>query len=166
MCIYIYIYVYVIYIYIYIYIICIGVCVYIYIYIYVHMCVYIYMYIYIYIYVYVHLTIVIYYSRYIAACYIMTDRALPSRRIGGPGVLAGPRSWILCRGGCSGLGQYYIVNQCIMSYKSLHSVSTAPPFAECREAATPNYLRYYCYYQYHCYYQGYVLLAYTLYYYC
>ena len=34
--------------------------------------------------------------------------------------------------GCSGLGQYYIVNQCITSYKSLHPVSTAPPFAECR----------------------------------
>ena len=35
-------------------------------------------------------------------------------------------------GGCSGLGQYYIVKQCITPYKSLYPVSTAPPFAECR----------------------------------
>ena len=37
--------------------------------------------------------------------------------------------------GCSGLGQYYIVNQYITSYKSLHPVSTAPPFAECRTSS-------------------------------
>ena len=35
-------------------------------------------------------------------------------------------------GGCSGLGKYYIVNWYITSYNSLHPVSTAPPFAECR----------------------------------
>ena len=34
--------------------------------------------------------------------------------------------------GCSGWGQCYIINQYITSYKSLHPVSTAPPFAECR----------------------------------
>ena len=44
-----------------------------------------------------------------------------------------------CSGlGCSGLGQYYIVSQYITSYKALHSVSTAPPFAECRTPSPPT----------------------------
>ena len=36
-------------------------------------------------------------------------------------------------GGCSPGGQYYIVKQPIIECKPLHLVSTAPPFAECRE---------------------------------
>ena len=33
-------------------------------------------------------------------------------------------------GGCSGLGQYHMINQYTTWYKSLHPVSTAPPFDE------------------------------------
>ena len=33
-------------------------------------------------------------------------------------------------GGCSGWGWHYIINWYITSYKSLHPVSTAPPFDE------------------------------------
>ena len=32
--------------------------------------------------------------------------------------------------GCSGWGEYYVVDWYITSYKSLHPVSTAPPFDE------------------------------------
>ena len=42
------------------------------------------------------------------------------------------------RGGCSGWGQCYIINQYITSYKPLHPVSTAPPFDESRvEGSSP-----------------------------
>ena len=41
-------------------------------------------------------------------------------------------------GGCSGLGQYYTVTQYITPFKSLHPVSTAPPFAECRQTTNDN----------------------------
>ena len=38
--------------------------------------------------------------------------------------------WGCSRRGCSGWGKYYIINQCITSYRSPHPVSTAPPFDE------------------------------------
>ena len=33
--------------------------------------------------------------------------------------------------GCSGWGQYYVINQYTAAYESLHPSSTTPPFAEC-----------------------------------
>ena len=46
-------------------------------------------------------------------------------------------------GGCSGWGWYYIVKWYITPHESLHPVSTAPPFAECRAMRSKGACRHY-----------------------
>ena len=97
-----------------------------------------YAYTYVYIYIYIHVqrqidrSICIYIYIYIYKGgheLLVAERPIPGAVIGhsSKGGAVG--------GGCSGWGQYYIISQCITSYKSLHPVSTAPPFAECRVIA-------------------------------
>ena len=109
------------YIYIYIYI-----CMYVYIYIYIYICIRMYIYIYIYtlcIYIYIYICILLRRRNPLCTCEtagLATSLYGYSSKGGAVG------------GGCSGLGLYYTVKSCITPCKSLHPVSIAPPFAECR----------------------------------